>query len=327
MSKLYIYEPISRGTGNAINQDELQWTGSDEADEDDDAPTLMSEPPTLGHRSMSLISDVQSRLLDSPNTFSLLTGHRQKRTSAIVDLFANNIVFKHDQVNVLKTKQSFVEKWEVFPRQQLYQKPPVIKFLSPNSGKCQGKSSMGLFYSQNLSVVPDQQLPNANICKDFLEVVDISKLVVNDILQKATGAIENLKKRESAERKTVVVREKRRLKFLTIRDFSVDSGANFIQNYILKCNSFYYEWKVSIVYVKMRTYPSSDIHLYEANFTLPSRLYPVAQATASIFFTLEAYFVIEGYRTKLNPWKFILNDGILLRVLDAKVNYFRTFTF
>lgn len=124
-----------------------------------------------------------------------------------------------------------------------------------------------------------------------------------------------------------------------IQDFTVIHGAEKLQEFINNTSDVEENWTYSIKLLDIIKEKVSDFYKYEAIFSLPTSCHPIPQTTASVFFTYEVSrvkspvchvdvtFQLEGTKYIMIPGKHILNDALLFRVLDAKLNVFRQFSF
>ncbi|XP_072392605.1 uncharacterized protein [Diabrotica undecimpunctata] len=98
-------------------------------------------------------------------------------------------------------------------------------------------------------------------------------------------------------------------------------------------------WLYSIMMVCKSANHISDFYKYEAIFSLPTKCYPISQATASVFFDVEVSrvmsefcpvnvtFQLESFSSKLSPKTHVITDALLFRVIDAKIKIFKSYYF
>ncbi|XP_028129224.1 uncharacterized protein LOC114325366 isoform X2 [Diabrotica virgifera virgifera] len=108
----------------------------------------------------------------------------------------------------------------------------------------------------------------------------------------------------------------------------IDSTADVTEN-----------WLYSVMMVSKTANHVSDFYKYEAIFSLPTKCYPISQATASVFFLIEVSrvmsevcpvhvtFQLESFSTQLSPKTHVITDALLFRVIDAKIKVFKSFYF
>ncbi|KAF7277981.1 hypothetical protein GWI33_008979 [Rhynchophorus ferrugineus] len=281
-------------------------------------------------RSLSIASDVQSKILASTMSY-LLVKERPQSNSFLLDLVRNEICFKVDQaISVTETYDVLCEKYEVHPRRDICDRKRRLKMNQIRETYANHDlEPMKMFSARDC---------DEKYCSEFLDTIEVAKLLVSDI---ATEAIRSLNKMMhiTYKPKISVPHQKICTEWIPIKDFTISEGLNLIQNYIEKCGYFYNDWKYTIFYKGYSDDTASATFHYEVLFSLPCRLYPIPQVTASLYFNIEVsniipdycpikvYFLIEGSRQKMNPQKFILHDNTFLRILEIKMKHFQTFTF
>lgn len=171
--------------------------------------------------------------------------------------------------------------------------------------------------------------------KLYLDAAKYSELFVNSILQSAKQMC-----KYKHGKNVVLVGFSKDLKFQnivwpTIENFNVKAGGESIDKYISCAFSLEEAWKYKVTFLIGQSDRVSDFYLYDAKFCIPTCSYPIAQATVSVFFTIEvsrvipknvpvrATFTIESLRTVMTPGEVEINDEMLLRVLYAKLEIFK----
>nr|XP_023022278.1 A-kinase anchor protein 14-like [Leptinotarsa decemlineata] len=190
-----------------------------------------------------------------------------------------------------------------------------------------------------------------NECCQYLDIALFAENFVDSIIQEAESTIttetgqksfsvvstENYEFRSSvysAEYYTFIDEKREFSSWPTIEKFTIKLGAAKINEYL---SSFpvVEEWLYAIYFLRTREERVSSLHEYEAIWSLPTRYYPIAQATASVFFTIEVSKVLPKrcpvqvtYRLETNSTvheaeisKF--NEKWLMFILDAKIKFFQ----
>ncbi|XP_050296841.1 uncharacterized protein LOC126736504 isoform X2 [Anthonomus grandis grandis] len=128
------------------------------------------------------------------------------------------------------------------------------------------------------------------------------------------------------------------IKWPTVDSFTVELGAYAIDEYLS-----YFEteedWMYVIYYQGVQDSHCSNLYKYQAIYSLPTWKYPVAQATASLYFTIEVCrakpsycpvdvtFKYETYRQAHRPGHSDFNEKWLHYILDSKIKFFQIVTY
>ncbi|KAG5867340.1 hypothetical protein JTB14_026423 [Gonioctena quinquepunctata] len=186
----------------------------------------------------------------------------------------------------------------------------------------------------NNEVVHKRVLPHAG-CEYFLDYEEFTHIFVDGILEKAVDVIMNKYQRDVFNpRKYSTVPN---IPFWpTIGEFTITDGAEKIKQYIDFTSEVTEDWLYSLKLIVKQSDRVSDFYKYEAKFAIPSKCYPISQATVSVFFTyevsrvkpphcpVEVSYQLETCRTIMKPGQNIITEKLLFRVLDAKIAYFKT---
>ena len=120
----------------------------------------------------------------------------------------------------------------------------------------------------------------------------------------------------------------------TQAEFNIFVGLERIDKYISTW-VLHPDWKYIIDLKKINEYPFTKEYIYEANFSCPSKQFPVAQATASVYFFIgvsfcnplnsfvDVMFMVESAGSKFYPGHIPFNQKWLELVIDSKVNFFK----
>ncbi|KYB26744.1 uncharacterized protein LOC103313598 isoform X3 [Tribolium castaneum] len=190
-------------------------------------------------------------------------------------------------------------------------------------------------------------------CERFLGIVEFSKIFVDEIIedallkgrgfkqQSSVRIIEGIEYNESSDESLslasigtyVCV-----LEWPTIEEFTQEIGTAKISEY-LSYWKFEEDWKYCINFLIGKSDSACDFYQYEAIFSIPCKQYPIAQATASVFFVFEVsrikprhclvdvHYWFEGQRTIHTPGKFTFQEEKLFNIVDAKINFYKTLRF
>ncbi|CAG9820791.1 unnamed protein product [Phaedon cochleariae] len=138
-------------------------------------------------------------------------------------------------------------------------------------------------------------------CLEFLNVTLFAENFVDSVIEEATNTIQSEWTYEAQRVSNVSASVDRESVYTynyidpakpefttwpTIGNFTIELGAKKINEYL---SSFPVdeEWLYAIYYLSTIYEDVSDLHEYEAKWSLPTASYPIAQSTASVFFTIE----------------------------------------
>ncbi|XP_022903324.2 uncharacterized protein [Onthophagus taurus] len=201
----------------------------------------------------------------------------------------------------------------------------------------------------------DEKFSNAKKCSNFLDITSVCEEFVGGILQAGLKEAEDilLNRSFTIQRSTQEVKSSSsssndsadahliHLEFSgwpKIEQFSIRLGLQKLHEFM---NFWMYEedWLFDIEYNSGWSDLVQDYYLYESVWSIPTKEYPVAQATASIFFTyevsrikpkccaVEIYYTFEGQLTKFAPTKETNPEKCLFSIVDAKLKFFETLRF
>ncbi|KAK5649129.1 hypothetical protein RI129_004021 [Pyrocoelia pectoralis] len=123
-----------------------------------------------------------------------------------------------------------------------------------------------------------------------------------------------------------------------IEKFTKEIGMDSIVEYI-KTWEFKEEWLYCIDFLIAQSDQCSEYYIYEVKFSIPTRCYPIPQATASVFFTIEVSrikpsccpvdvsYVFEGSSLVQVPGKMPFEDNLLFDIIDAKLSLYKSLSF
>lgn len=175
--------------------------------------------------------------------------------------------------------------------------------------------------------------------EEYLDTVKYSEQFVDNVLQSAKQMCKYKHKQNVALVAFAADHKFQNIDWPTIEQFTVEMGIDSIDKYIHHAFILEEDWKYKITFLIGQSDKASDFYFYEAKFCIPTSSYPIAQATVSVFFTLEvsrvipknlsvrATFTIESLRTVMVPGEVEVNDQMLLRVLYAKLAVFKQLNF
>ncbi|KAF2899956.1 hypothetical protein ILUMI_06223 [Ignelater luminosus] len=123
-----------------------------------------------------------------------------------------------------------------------------------------------------------------------------------------------------------------------IQEFTKELGEYTINEYMLTWE-YHDDWLYCINFLIEQSDECSDYYLYEAIWSIPSKPYPIPQATASVYFTIEVSrvkpnycpvdvsYVFEGSRLIHTPGKIPFQEHWLYSIIDAKLEVYRQIKF
>ncbi|XP_057657596.1 uncharacterized protein LOC130894663 [Diorhabda carinulata] len=176
-------------------------------------------------------------------------------------------------------------------------------------------------------------------CEVYQNHEEFSKRFVDEILDTAVDTVVKKYKRAVVTDYKMSTASQKIFIWPTIAEFDRKKTGLRIVDWIDSTSVVEEKWVYSMIMLSSESNHVSDIYKYEAKFSLPTRCYPIAQATASVFFecdvskvkppycNVEVTFQLESFSTKFNPNRHIITDALLFRVIDAKINIFKTFYF
>ncbi|KAK9745951.1 28 kDa A-kinase anchor [Popillia japonica] len=124
----------------------------------------------------------------------------------------------------------------------------------------------------------------------------------------------------------------------TIQEFTVELGEDRIAEYL---STWYYEedWLYCVDLKLQQSDGCCDYYIYETKWSLPTKEYPIAQATASIYFTIavsrvkpqhclvDVTYNYEGCSYVHIPFKHTFSEQWLFNIIEAKLKFFKTLRF
>ncbi|KAH1006406.1 uncharacterized protein LOC109544160 [Dendroctonus ponderosae] len=192
---------------------------------------------------------------------------------------------------------------------------------------------------------PNQEAQGEQLkCGDFLSPVAAADLFITNMIKRAKAEHRKLialygdPDRWKASAPEVAYKLAPSL-WPPIGHFSEKLGLFCVENYILTRSRLLEDWRYTISYQGAQSDSVSDHHYYQVEFGLPSKLYPVPQATASVHFYMEVSRVIphecpvkvllrpETAHFRSDPQRFSLNDYTLLNTMNMKLHHFRELQF
>lgn len=125
----------------------------------------------------------------------------------------------------------------------------------------------------------------------------------------------------------------------TIREFTIELGKSKIKEYLDFTADVTDNWYYGLYLVDQIKGYLSDYYVYEAKFSMPTRLYPVAQVTVSMFFGFEiskvippncpvkVTYTLEGSNCVYVPGKTLITEEMLTRVAESKMTLYKRVKF
>ncbi|XP_072392604.1 uncharacterized protein [Diabrotica undecimpunctata] len=183
------------------------------------------------------------------------------------------------------------------------------------------------------------KLQKEHKCNLYDGYEDFSKTFIDDILDSAAEHIRLTQNRDVIFGPKKFSVSQKPFVWPTIKEFSeVRTGFKIVE-WIDSTAEVTENWLYSIMMVCKSANHISDFYKYEAIFSLPTKCYPISQATASVFFDVEVSrvmsefcpvnvtFQLESFSSKLSPKTHVITDALLFRVIDAKIKIFKSYYF
>ncbi|XP_028129223.1 uncharacterized protein LOC114325366 isoform X1 [Diabrotica virgifera virgifera] len=176
-------------------------------------------------------------------------------------------------------------------------------------------------------------------CDLYDSYENFSKIFIDDILDGAAEHIRLTQKRDVIFGPKKFSVSQKPFVWPTIKEFGEKRIGFKIVQWIDSTADVTENWLYSVMMVSKTANHVSDFYKYEAIFSLPTKCYPISQATASVFFLIEVSrvmsevcpvhvtFQLESFSTQLSPKTHVITDALLFRVIDAKIKVFKSFYF
>lgn len=137
---------------------------------------------------------------------------------------------------------------------------------------------------------------------------------------------------ENLEHKASIIRN---IQWPSVSEFTIQVGEEKLREYIDFASDVREQWNYRIRFLEKRRDFVSDFYIYESLFSIPTQVYPVAQATVSIIFTIEVSriipkfckvvvtFELEDSDMKMIPGVHNITDSMLSRTVSKKIGVFK----
>lgn len=128
------------------------------------------------------------------------------------------------------------------------------------------------------------------------------------------------------------------LEWPVIKNFNIELGAKKINEYLASF-SMQEEWTYAVYFLRKRSDNICSLYDYQVIWSLPTHCYPIAQATASVYFTIEVpenipsdclvkvSFCLETCSLWHKPGEISFRENWLNWILDGKIHNFKKFKF
>ncbi|KAF5305111.1 hypothetical protein FQA39_LY09373 [Lamprigera yunnana] len=183
-------------------------------------------------------------------------------------------------------------------------------------------------------------------CNFYTGVDNIASTFVDNLLDNAIDvATEESNKLGLAKIEDFISRTSRKsttsidsLRWPCISEFTKDLGEAAINDFVMTWE-YDEDWLYCIDFIIIQSDECSDYYNYEVKWSIPTYPYPIPQATASVFFTIEVSrikpsrcpvdvsYVFEGSRLSHAPGKVPFNEGFLFDIIDAKLAFYKNLYF
>ncbi|CAH1956034.1 unnamed protein product [Acanthoscelides obtectus] len=190
-------------------------------------------------------------------------------------------------------------------------------------------------YSINIDMsVLNTRKQHGSECQYFTNIQDLAYSLVDDVIDEARDILStryNCDVEIKRQRSTAA-----NIIWPTISEFTRELGKKKLREYIDLTADVTENWEYSLNLIAGMSNSVSDFLMYEAVFSIPTKCYPVPQATATVLFTYEisrvkpkscvvdVSYQVESFRTVLYPEKNLITEDLLFRVLHSKLRFFKT---
>ncbi|KAK4884120.1 hypothetical protein RN001_000391 [Aquatica leii] len=181
-----------------------------------------------------------------------------------------------------------------------------------------------------------------NECSLFGKVENFASIFVNDIISTSVGKIierkggfyKIVKPDQDSKKSDSETNIENFVKWPRICDFTVTVGECCLNDYMLSW-TFDEAWLYCIDFLLVQSDEYNDYFKYEVKWSIPTIQYPIPQATASIFFTIEVSkfkpkyclvdvtYVFEGSRFVQSPGQVEFQESFLFDIIFAKLITFQ----
>ncbi|CAG9764415.1 unnamed protein product [Ceutorhynchus assimilis] len=286
---------------------------------------------------------IQQREFVGPiQSYAQVKEHFSNTDPVLIKITKNKIILENVDVNVTPTNaidDDFPEEsWEVTEGYD------ILKLLNPQPRiPTKVSAHTDLRHLAGLVSDPNHEVFGTDtMCSEFLSPESAAKGIVKDTILSATCEMKRRILEYGSHKpsyKDILQHQKLYSYWPSIRDFKKEQGKVYIKTYIDNRNHFFEDWKYNIFFCCQHSDSLSHHYIYEVIFGLPTKMYPIPQVTASLFFFMEASRVLpsqcpievtislETSRRRMDPRKFFLRDNILLKILDEKITNFKTINF
>lgn len=139
---------------------------------------------------------------------------------------------------------------------------------------------------------------------------------------------------DSGRRRSVV----KNIQWPSIEEFTIDIGQQKLKEYIDFTADVREHWTYNLHFLESNYDPISTFYIWEALFSIPTEIYPVAQVSVAINFCVEVSkitpqfcpvrvtFTLEGCSLTMMPGKHIITDSMLSRIASHKLSTFKQMT-
>ncbi|KAL1501639.1 hypothetical protein ABEB36_006934 [Hypothenemus hampei] len=198
-----------------------------------------------------------------------------------------------------------------------------------------------------------------NECRKFLDIISYAKELVRNIIEESKIQVESsrqpmeivnepednddenlfiTKNFENFNEISNVEVENFKINWPTIEMFNIETGALAIDEYLVSFDADQ-KWMYIIYFLGNKDTIASCLYIYQAIYSLPTCKYPISQATASVYFTIEVSkgkppycpvdvtYNYETFRQNHKPGVVDFSEKWLHYILDSKIKLFQTVTY
>lgn len=188
-------------------------------------------------------------------------------------------------------------------------------------------------------VEPEEQ---EHCCEQYEEIDIYAGVVVDQIIEKALEVASRhipppIEESSDYTEETSYSTDSTVVEWPTLETFTDQLGLKKIYEF-MDTWDFEEDWLYCVDFLSQFSDDCSDYYIYEAQWSIPTEMYPVPQATARIYFTIECCrvkppacpvnvtYVYEG-TSFVHTLSSVFSEDRLFEIVDAKLKFFQRLTF
>lgn len=227
---------------------------------------------------------------------------------------------------------------------KLYENDDLKNGVISNSQTVVPSSTSDIYhYRTNNEMESSSSTTSSNDCEAYTNTLQLAKILVNAVIEISESTI-----KENYPKLSLTLKDSQGFSYIetkhptviwpTISEFTVELGAYAIDEYLASFETNE-DWIYVIYYQGAVETRLSSLHKYQAIYSLPTWKYPIAQATASIYFQIELFntkpvycfvdvsYQYETFRVVHRPGLSDFQEKWLQYILKAKIKLFQTVTY